>query len=171
MQKQVFEKEMEREEQEEKNDKEDKEFFVYLLTSTKNATYVGATVDVNRRLRQHNKEIKGGAMATGTKVNHGETWVRACHVSGFPDWSAALQFEWRWKQLSRKLPNQMFPLERRMRALKQLLDLERPTTKALAYKEWFTPPHIHIETNEAQTIYDLIFSSASNVSISRISSV
>ena len=37
--------------------------FVYLL-QYKNNTYVGATVDVNRRLRQHNCEIKGGAMGT-----------------------------------------------------------------------------------------------------------
>ena len=116
---------------EENEDK--KPSFVYLLVSTKNATYVGATVDVDRRLRQHNKEIKGGATATTTRVNKGEVWERACHVSGFPDWPAALQFEWRWKQLSRKLPPSLFPLEKRMRALKQLLDLERPTTKALAY--------------------------------------
>jgi len=32
--------------------------YVYLLVSSDNATYVGATVDLNRRLRQHNKEIK-----------------------------------------------------------------------------------------------------------------
>lgn len=135
-----------------------KEFFVYLLVSTKNATYVGATVDVERRLRQHNKEIKGGATATTTRVNKGEVWERACHVSGFPDWPAALQFEWRWKQLSRKLPSSLFPLEKRMRALKQLLDLERPTTKAIAYKDWSGPPQVHLETNAAQTYYDLIFS-------------
>jgi len=45
--------------------------FVYLLVSSDNATYVGATVDIERRLRQHNKEIKGGAHATDAKVNKG----------------------------------------------------------------------------------------------------
>ena len=59
--------------------------YVYLLVSSDNATYVGATVDLNRRLRQHNKEIKGGAHATGAKVAKGEVWTRAAHVSGFPD--------------------------------------------------------------------------------------
>lgn len=118
------------------------QFFVYLLESTGKATYVGATVDVDRRLRQHNKEIKGGAHATGIKVDKGESWSRICYVEGFPDWPAALQFEWRWKQLSRKLPNKMLPLERRMHALKQLLALERPTSKAIAYTEWTTTPHI-----------------------------
>lgn len=115
--------------------------FVYLLESTNGATYVGATVDVDRRLRQHNKEIKGGAHATAAKVSKGETWERVCYVEGFPDWQAALQFEWRWKQLSRKLPS-MQPLKKRMIALKQLLELERPTQKAKAYTEWTTPPII-----------------------------
>ena len=128
--------------------------FVYLLVSSDNATYVGATVDIERRLRQHNKEIKGGAHATGAKVNKGETWIRACHVAGFPDWQAALQFEWRWKQLSRKLPASLFPLERRMKALKQLLALERPTSKALAYSEWPAPPQLNLETQDAEFYYN-----------------
>jgi len=130
--------------------------YVYLLVSSDKATYVGATVDLDRRLRQHNKEIKGGAHATGSRVEKGNTWERACHVSGFPDWPSALQFEWRWKQLSRKLPSKMYPLERRMKALKQLLNLERPTSKAMAYTEWPTPPEAHFETDEAQNFYDLV---------------
>ena len=112
------------------------EFFIYLLVSDSGATYIGATVNLDRRLRQHNKEITGGAHATGSKVNKGESWVRACHVKNFPDWSSALQFEWRWKQLSRKLSRDLVPLERRLMALKKLLELERPTSKALAYKDW-----------------------------------
>lgn len=129
--------------------------YVYLLVSTNGNTYVGATVDLNRRLRQHNKEIKGGAHATGIKVSQGETWTRAAHVSGFPDWQAALQFEWRWKQLSRKLSLQLKPLERRIKALKELLALERPTTKAITYKEWPSPPEVHLETEEATNFYNI----------------
>jgi structure-specific endonuclease subunit SLX1 len=128
--------------------------YVYLLVSSSGATYVGATVDLERRLRQHNKEIKGGAHATGAKVAQGEVWLRAAHVSGFPDWQAALQFEWRWKQLSRKLPVKMNPLERRIQALKNLLALERPTTKALAYTEWLSPPEVHLEIDEAKLYYE-----------------
>ena len=130
-------------------------FFVYLLLSSDNSTYVGATVDLNRRLRQHNKEIKGGATATGVKVEKGETWIRAAHVKGFPDWQAALQFEWRWKQISRKIStNKMKPLEKRMIALKQLLNLERPTSKAKAYSEWPEPPEVIIEDEEARLYYN-----------------
>jgi predicted GIY-YIG superfamily endonuclease len=126
--------------------------YVYLLVSSDGSTYVGATVDLERRLRQHNKEIKGGAFATGSKVNKGEIWTRAAHVSGFPDWQAALQFEWRWKQLSRKLPTQMLPLERRLKALKQLISLDRPTSKAKAYSEWEEPLKLHFETEESVNI-------------------
>lgn len=128
-------------------------YFVYLLLSSSGSTYVGATVDLNKRLRQHNKEIKGGAHATGLKVDKGETWVRAAHVAGFPNWQAALQFEWRWKQLSRKLSPKLLPLERRIIALKELLALERPTLKAIAYSEWEAPPQVNIEIEEAQKYY------------------
>jgi predicted GIY-YIG superfamily endonuclease len=128
--------------------------YVYLLVSTNGNTYVGATVDLTRRLRQHNKEIKGGAHATGIKVAQGEIWTRAAHVSGFPDWKAALQFEWRWKHLSRKYPVKMDPLERRMSALKDLLALERPTSKAQAYTEWLTPPEVHCEIEDSKLYYE-----------------
>ena len=131
-------------------------FFVYLFVSTNGNTYVGATVDLNRRLRQHNKEIKGGAHATGVKVAQGETWTRAAHVSGFPDWPAALQFEWRWKQLSRKYGIKINPLEKRMKALKDLLALERPTSKAVAYTEWPAPPVVNLETDESKS-YENMF--------------
>jgi structure-specific endonuclease subunit SLX1 len=131
--------------------------YVYLLLSSDNATYVGATVDLDRRLRQHNKEIKGGAHATGAKVAKGETWIRAAHVAGFPDWQAALQFEWRWKQISRKLPAKMCPLLRRFQALDMLLKLERPTTKARAYTEWESPPVVIVEDGESRKIYDKVF--------------
>jgi structure-specific endonuclease subunit SLX1 len=127
--------------------------YVYLLHSTDNSTYVGATVDLERRLRQHNKIIKGGAHATSMKVNAGQTWERACYVEGFPDWQAALQFEWRWKQISRKLSNKLFPLKRRMIALKELLSLTSSTSKAIPYSQWNTPPNIIFESDIAKNFY------------------
>jgi len=129
-------------------------FFVYLLiTSSHSNTYVGATVDLDRRLRQHNKELKGGAHATSAKVKQGEIWERVCYVSGFPDWSAALQFEWRWKQITRKIPFGKSCLERRMNALKNLLSLSQSTTKAIPFSEWPTPPEIHFEMEEMKEVY------------------
>ena len=130
-------------------------FFVYLLLSSDNFTYVGATVDLERRLRQHNKELKGGAISTGARVVKGETWIRVAHVEGFPDWQAALQFEWRWKQISRKnFVKGVHPLFTRMIALKQLLELERPTSKAKAYTEWSEPPQVILEDDEARKYYE-----------------
>jgi len=119
----------------------DKEFFVYLLESScKRATYVGATVNLDRRLRQHNKELVGGAHATGVKVARGQTWRRVCHVTGFPTWQAALQFEWRFKQLTRMEPSSssssQSPLDRRKAALQKLLALPQSTSKAIPYAEW-----------------------------------
>ncbi len=114
-------------------------FFVYLLESTNHNTYIGATVDLDHRLRQHNCEIKGGAVATSRKVKKGELWKRVCHIEGFPTWNEALKFEWAWKFYSRKLNQKMFPLDRRKEALDNLLSLERPTSKALAYDEWENP--------------------------------
>jgi len=128
--------------------------YVYLLLCSDNSTYVGATIDLNRRLRQHNKEIKGGAHATGTKVDKGETWIRAAHVAGFPDWQAALQFEWRWKHMTRQIKTFSTPLDRRMNALKRVLALDRPTSKAKAYIEWTTTPEVHLEDNEARNYYE-----------------
>lgn len=129
-------------EEEEHTDKPNKPCFVYLLEATNKSTYVGATVDLDKRLRQHNKEIKGGAVATSKKVLKGEQWTRICHVAGFPNWVAALQFEWRWKHLSRQLPAKMLPLDRRMQALAQLLALDRPTSKSVPYSEWSNKPEV-----------------------------
>jgi predicted GIY-YIG superfamily endonuclease len=152
--------EMEEQEKEQIEETEEpiigKPSFVYLLVSTDNGTYVGATVDLERRLRQHNKEIKGGAYQTSAKVVKGEIWLRAAYVSGFPNWSAALQFEWRWKQLSRSrkiVGNCSYPLKRRMIALKALLALDRPTSKAIPFKEWTLYPEIHFESEEAENIF------------------
>ena len=127
--------------------------FVYLLECSNGNTYVGATIDLDRRLRQHNKEIKGGARATTSKVEKGENWQRVCYISGFPDWSSTLQFEWRWKQINRKIPFGKSCLERRMRSLKELLSLPQSTTKAIPFKEWDNPPKINFELEEAKMIY------------------
>jgi len=120
-------------------------YYVYLLVSTNGATYVGSTIDLERRLRQHNGVIKGGAKRTTILVDSGEKWERKCYISGFPTWNSALQFEWRWKQLTRKIKNNIKPIEKRMNALQTLLELDRPTTKAVPYSEWESPPQIHYQ--------------------------
>lgn len=80
-----------------KGSRDTKPWSVYcIFSTTSRKTYLGASVDVNRRLRQHNGELVGGARAT----HWGRPWKRLCHVQGFPNERTALQFEWRWKNLS-----------------------------------------------------------------------
>jgi predicted GIY-YIG superfamily endonuclease len=87
---------------------------VYCLATTKEpiCTYIGATVDADRRLAQHNGEQKGGAKATGRRPGE---WYRVCHVIGFADNHQALSFEWHWKYYSKKIKAD--PLTRRRKGL------------------------------------------------------
>jgi predicted GIY-YIG superfamily endonuclease len=64
--------------------------YVYLLQSNKK-TYIGATVNLQRRLRQHNREIKGGAKYTTSKKGLG-TWDYHGFILGL-DKSTALSIE------------------------------------------------------------------------------
>ena len=86
--------------------------------SSGGGTYIGATVDVDRRLRQHKCELSGGAKATRTRVGAGETWRRHCYVGPFNKHDA-LSFEWHWKHASKK--QRGGALERRIAALNMLL--------------------------------------------------
>lgn len=94
-------------------------WYCYCLVSSGGATYIGATVDVDRRLRQHRGEITGGARATRAKVAAGETWRRHCYVGPFNKHDA-LSFEWHWKHASKK--QRGGALERREAALGILLE-------------------------------------------------
>ena len=60
----------------------------------------------------------------------------------------------RWKRLGRKFPKKMYPLERRLKALKLLLSLESSTTKAIPYSEWENPPKVNLELEEAKDLWD-----------------
>ena len=99
-------------------------YFVYFIEATNGNTYIGATVDLDKRIRQHNKEITGGATATSIQVNKGEVWSYVCYIKNCPTWNAALQCEWRWKKISRQIQMEkpyQNPKERRLEALKKLL--------------------------------------------------
>ena len=87
---------------------------VYCLATVEapELTYIGATVDLDRRLAQHNGQLGGGAKATHVRAGG---WYRVCHVRGFADNHGALSFEWHWKRFSRKATGG--PLERRRKGL------------------------------------------------------
>jgi predicted GIY-YIG superfamily endonuclease len=131
-------------------------FYCYLLTTENKQTYVGATTDPDRRLRQHNQEISGGARATGIRVAQGLTWNRVCYISGIPEWRSALQIEWRWKQLGRtRFKYIRNPIERRLYSLKYLLTAEKPTEKSIPYEAYPSgPPQIVWDSEELQLLYN-----------------
>jgi structure-specific endonuclease subunit SLX1 len=119
---------------------------------------VGATIDPDRRLRQHNNEISGGAKATGIRVAQGLTWNRICYLENIPEWRTALQIEWRWKQLGRtQFKHIRNPIERRLYSLKKLLSLEKPTEKGIPYDAYPSgPPQIVWDSEEFKNKYDKI---------------
>ena len=69
--------------------------YCYLLESenpsAKKKYYFGYTVDPERRLRQHNAEITGGAK----KTKRGRPWKMLFYISGFENNHSALSFEYR----------------------------------------------------------------------------
>lgn len=70
-------------------------YFVYILRSTVTPrTYVGMTNDVDRRLRQHNGELVGGARYTRV----GRPWVIALVMGPYDTRSIACRVEWRAKR-------------------------------------------------------------------------
>jgi predicted GIY-YIG superfamily endonuclease len=63
-----------------------------IINKEKTRTYVGATNKFSRRIRQHNREITGGAKAT-----YGYKWDSIIFVEGFKNRSELLSFEWHFK--------------------------------------------------------------------------
>ena len=103
-------------------------WYCYLLVSD-NKTYVGATIDPERRLQQHNGILSGGAKAT-----KGHVWKRTCLVGTFPEERDALQFEWKWKQLSKKQKGS--GLERRTKALETLINSDKSTSNSRPFSDY-----------------------------------
>jgi predicted GIY-YIG superfamily endonuclease len=123
----------------------------YCLLSNQNTTYIGSTVNLERRLRQHNREIVGGAKATG----RGDGWRRICFVTGFPDERSALQFEWKWKHSSRK--EKGTSVEKRLKALETLLNSEQSTRTSQQFSTFEWPLSLCLEDDVCERLKDKQF--------------
>ncbi len=92
----------------------------YIIKNEK-YTYVGVSNNVEKRLRAHNGEIKGGAKYTTSK---GCGWKHICIIRGFPTKIESLQFEWALKHIP---PKKAGGIKNRIKKLEILLNKERWT--------------------------------------------
>jgi len=93
---------------------------LYLLKHTNhNKTYLGITNNLNRRLRQHNCEIKGGAKYTSSFLQNGQ-WLYHIIVPNLTK-SQSLSYERTIKNKRRKAKGKT-PLDRRMFLINELVN-------------------------------------------------
>ena len=93
--------------------------FVYMLKDNTSARcYIGATVDPRRRLRQHRRELVGGARRTA----RGD-WNMVLLIGGM-DYHNALRLEWAFKNACRR---HGYGLRARTAALAHVLARDRWT--------------------------------------------
>lgn len=79
-----------------RKDQKKEPWFVYFIHCvTNNQTYVGATNNVERRVKQH------GSSSRSAKYTKGKEWKLIAFLSGFENKIQALQFEKRWHMSSR----------------------------------------------------------------------
>jgi structure-specific endonuclease subunit SLX1 len=99
-----------------------RDWIVYCLATVEQPiqTYIGATVNAERRLKQHNGILAGGAKYTHSRPDQ---WYRVCYVQGFKESRPALSFEWHWKHFTKvyRKEKRLSPLERREKALTHCL--------------------------------------------------
>ena len=104
----------------------EKNYILYLLTNTNNnKTYLGITNNPERRIRQHNGEISGGAKYTHNFKGEG-IWEYYLHIENLSK-SEALSLERKVKN-KRKKSKGKTPLDRRLNVLLPTLE-EFPDSK------------------------------------------
>jgi predicted GIY-YIG superfamily endonuclease len=82
-------------------------YYCYFLGQHNNwtgQTYNGYTVNLSRRLRQHNGEIKGGAWATTAKDKGAWSSIAALTSDSWASVSRAMACEWNCRYPTRKKP-------------------------------------------------------------------
>ena len=88
-----------------------------IINEERSRTYIGATKNFSRRIRQHNRELVGGAKST-----KGYHWSAIILVSGFKSWKDTLSFEWHFKHKKTKTK---WGIGRRIESINKLMNDER----------------------------------------------
>lgn len=100
------------------------QFYCYFLTSGNQRTYIGYTNNLEKRIKQHNKIIKGGAKSTRS----GKNWIFHTIVGNFENKERAQSFEFEWKHIKNNLgkwKKNKPKLENKMLRLIELLSSEK----------------------------------------------
>ena len=118
-------------------------WFFYLIKNN-NCTYAGVSPTPDKRLRQHNGEIKGGAKYTTSK---GPGWEHICLIGGFQDKIQSMQFEWAVKHFP---PRDAGGVENRIKKMLMVCNKERWTSKAPLAKD--VPLTIYWKSNVETSI-------------------
>jgi predicted GIY-YIG superfamily endonuclease len=136
-----------------------------LISKNSTIPYIGKTNNLERRLRQHNGEISGGAKRTRRAIGEDKeckAWSRILHVKGFVDERAALHFENRFqrerRQVSKRFANssnvslKKNPLAKGLEALNAVMSCDRPTRAARLLTEYGV--NVVFENDEAEAEYN-----------------
>ncbi len=105
---------------------DEKPWVFYLVENIYNKrTYAGVSPTPERRLRQHNGELAGGAKYTTSHDPGG--WRHICLVTGFQNKIQSMQFEWAVKHAA---PRNLGGKAARLKKLTAVMEKERWTSKA-----------------------------------------
>jgi predicted GIY-YIG superfamily endonuclease len=113
-------------------------WYCYILASTKilknnnqcKSTYNGVTIDINKRLKQHNGLLSGGAKSTCSN----RPWYYICIISGFDSKQEAMKCEWKIRTvIGKKRPSQYNGPDGRIMGLSKILKEEKFTNNCFRY--------------------------------------
>lgn len=90
-------------------------FYTYILECSDKTYYIGKTMDLKRRLKEHN-----GLLPNGAKYTKGRRPVTLCYFEKYSENSEALKREYELKQLTRKEKQELIKNYRKTNASAQI---------------------------------------------------
>lgn len=123
-----------------------------LFNKTNNCTYNGYTTDLTRRLRQHNKQLAGGARYTTTRCKPGFAgWEYLAHVTSTDpsfDKKKALSLEWHIKYPNNRRPRpaEFTGAQGRLKGLS--MALQNPKFQGITFDIWTHPSYAILLNND-----------------------
>jgi predicted GIY-YIG superfamily endonuclease len=96
-------------------------YCIYLLiNNNNNKTYIGITNNINRRIRQHNNELSGGAKYTTQNIDNGK-WIYYGFINNLSK-NISLSLEKKIKIKSKKSKGDT-PLNKRLNAIEYIINM------------------------------------------------